>query len=87
MKDNYQNLFQDYTFKSGVHVKNRLMMAPMTTFSADEKIMFHKKNLIIIKNVQMELVQLLRHVHMFRKMEKALMVKWALTMMVQLKAI
>ncbi|MFF2449410.1 NADH-dependent flavin oxidoreductase [Neobacillus sp. NPDC058068] len=36
MKDNYQKLFQDYTFKSGVHVKNRLMMAPMTTFSADE---------------------------------------------------
>ncbi|WP_342782139.1 hypothetical protein [Psychrobacillus soli] len=36
MKANYQNLFQDYTFKSGVHVKNRLMMAPMTTFSADE---------------------------------------------------
>lgn len=36
MKDIYQNLFQDFTFKSGVHVKNRLMMAPMTTFSADE---------------------------------------------------
>ncbi|MDR7075776.1 2,4-dienoyl-CoA reductase-like NADH-dependent reductase (Old Yellow Enzyme family) [Neobacillus niacini] len=36
MKDNYQKLFHDYTFKSGVHVKNRLMMAPMTTFSADE---------------------------------------------------
>lgn len=36
MKDNYQNLFQDFTFKSGVHVRNRLMMAPMTTFSADE---------------------------------------------------
>lgn len=36
MQDNFQKLFQDYTFKSGVHVKNRLMMAPMTTFSADE---------------------------------------------------
>ncbi|MEH7122661.1 NADH-dependent flavin oxidoreductase [Bacillus sp. JJ1773] len=36
MKNNYQKLFQEYTFKSGVHVKNRLMMAPMTTFSADE---------------------------------------------------
>jgi 2,4-dienoyl-CoA reductase-like NADH-dependent reductase (Old Yellow Enzyme family) len=35
MKSNYQNLFQDFTFRSGVHVKNRLMMAPMTTFSAD----------------------------------------------------
>ena len=36
MKEQYQKLFKDYTFKSGVHVKNRLMMAPMTTFSADE---------------------------------------------------
>jgi len=36
MKNNYQNLFQDFTFKSGVHVRNRLMMAPMTTYSADE---------------------------------------------------
>ncbi|MEH7385925.1 NADH-dependent flavin oxidoreductase [Bacillus sp. JJ1521] len=36
MNNKYQHLFQDYTFKSGVHVRNRLMMAPMTTFSADE---------------------------------------------------
>lgn len=36
MKTKYQHLFQDFTFKSGVHVRNRLMMAPMTTFSADE---------------------------------------------------
>ncbi|RDW19815.1 NADH-dependent flavin oxidoreductase [Oceanobacillus chungangensis] len=35
MKSNNTALFQDYTFKSGVRVKNRLMMAPMTTFSAD----------------------------------------------------
>ncbi|WP_343206506.1 NADH-dependent flavin oxidoreductase [Bacillus sp. B15-48] len=36
MMENVQNLFQDFTFKGGVHVKNRLIMAPMTTFSADE---------------------------------------------------
>lgn len=36
MKNNYAKLFKDFTFKSGVHVRNRLMMAPMTTFSADE---------------------------------------------------
>ncbi|WP_298828952.1 NADH-dependent flavin oxidoreductase [uncultured Planococcus sp.] len=35
MKEKYQHLFQDFTFKSGVGVRNRLMMAPMTTFSAD----------------------------------------------------
>lgn len=34
MKNNYQNLFQEFTFKSDVKVRNRLMMAPMTTFSA-----------------------------------------------------
>ena len=36
MKETHQKLFKDYTFKNGVHVRNRLMMAPMTTFSADE---------------------------------------------------
>lgn len=36
MSREYKNLFQDFTFKSGVHVRNRLMMPPMTTFSADE---------------------------------------------------
>lgn len=36
MNSHYQNLFNDFTFKSGVHVRNRMMMAPMTTFSADE---------------------------------------------------
>lgn len=34
--NNAHKLFQDYTFKSGVHVRNRLIMAPMTTFSADD---------------------------------------------------
>lgn len=28
-------LFNDFTFKSGVTVRNRILMAPMTTFSAD----------------------------------------------------
>lgn len=37
MKSKYQNLFQDFTFKNGVQVRNRLMMAPMTTFSADNR--------------------------------------------------
>src|SRR6478672_8799610 len=45
MKDNVQKLFQDYTFKSGVHVRNRLMMAPMTTFSADENDYVSKEEL------------------------------------------
>ena len=51
MKETHQKLFQDYTFKSGVHVKNRPMMAPMTTFSADEndyvsqeELNYYKKN-------------------------------------------
>lgn len=36
MNNQYKPLFQEYTFKSGVNVKNRLMMAPMTTYSADK---------------------------------------------------
>lgn len=36
MKSNYEHLFEDFTFKSGVQVRNRLMMAPMTTFSSDK---------------------------------------------------
>lgn len=36
MKTKYQYLFEDFKFKSGVQVRNRLMMAPMTTFSANE---------------------------------------------------
>lgn len=32
----HEKLFKPYTYKSGVEVRNRLMMAPMTTFSADE---------------------------------------------------
>ena len=31
------NLFKEFTFKSGVTVRNRIMMAPMTTFSADSQ--------------------------------------------------
>ncbi|WP_338471673.1 NADH-dependent flavin oxidoreductase [Niallia sp. XMNu-256] len=37
MKSNYEDLFQDFTFKSGVQVRNRLMMAPMTTFSSNQE--------------------------------------------------
>ncbi|TVX92420.1 NADH-dependent flavin oxidoreductase [Paenibacillus agilis] len=36
MSKRYERLFQNFTFNSGVQVRNRLMMAPMTTFSADQ---------------------------------------------------
>ena len=53
MKSNVQHLFQDFTFKNGVHVWNRLTMAPMTTFSADSNDYVSQEDLIIIKNAQM----------------------------------
>jgi len=31
----FSALFQPYTFRSGVHVRNRLVLAPMTTWSSD----------------------------------------------------
>lgn len=36
MNKNYDPLFQPFKFKSGVELRNRLIMAPMTTFSADD---------------------------------------------------
>lgn len=35
MKEIYKPLFEPYTFKSGIQLKNRVVMAPMTTFSAN----------------------------------------------------
>ena len=61
------------------------MMAPMTTFSADENDYVSQEELDYYKNVQMVLERLLPHVPMFQKMVKVSMVKWALIMMVQLK--
>ena len=34
MKKAYEQLFEPFTFKSGVSIQNRLLMAPMTTDSS-----------------------------------------------------
>ncbi|MGV2940219.1 NADH-dependent flavin oxidoreductase [Mesobacillus sp. LC4] len=36
MNDKYQPLFDSFTFKNGINLKNRLVMAPMTNFSSNE---------------------------------------------------
>ncbi|WP_017728826.1 NADH-dependent flavin oxidoreductase [Halalkalibacterium ligniniphilum] len=36
MNANYKQIFQPFTFRSGVEVKNRVLMAPMTNFSSKE---------------------------------------------------
>jgi 2,4-dienoyl-CoA reductase-like NADH-dependent reductase (Old Yellow Enzyme family) len=36
MKEQYKQFFESFTFKSGIEVKNRLVMAPMTNFSSNE---------------------------------------------------
>ena len=35
MKEVYKPLFEPFTFRNGVQLKNRIVMAPMTTFSAN----------------------------------------------------
>ena len=35
MKEVYKPLFEPFTFRNGVQLKNRVVMAPMTTFSAN----------------------------------------------------
>ena len=35
MKEAYKPLFEPFTFRNGVQLKNRIVMAPMTTFSAN----------------------------------------------------
>ncbi|MBT2601476.1 NADH-dependent flavin oxidoreductase [Bacillus sp. ISL-53] len=37
MNQKYEKIFQPYIFPSGVEVKNRIMMAPMTTYSSDDQ--------------------------------------------------
>lgn len=37
MNQKYEKIFQPYIFRSGVEVKNRIMMAPMTTYSSDDQ--------------------------------------------------
>ncbi len=36
MNQKYEKIFQPYKFSSGVEVKNRILMAPMTTYSSDD---------------------------------------------------
>ncbi|MGO4538514.1 NADH-dependent flavin oxidoreductase [Paenibacillus sp. 2TAB19] len=36
MKEQYKPLFESFTFKSGVQIKNKIVMAPMTNFSSLE---------------------------------------------------
>ncbi|NKE06922.1 NADH-dependent flavin oxidoreductase [Mesobacillus selenatarsenatis] len=36
MNDKYKPLFDSFTFKNGINLKNRLVMAPMTNFSSNE---------------------------------------------------
>ena len=36
MKQKYEKIFQEFTFSSGVKVKNRIMVAPMTHYSSEE---------------------------------------------------
>ena len=45
MKESYKPMFEPFTFRSGVTVKNRIMMAPMTNYSSDENDMVSAEEL------------------------------------------
>ncbi|MBM7541958.1 NADH-dependent flavin oxidoreductase [Amphibacillus cookii] len=49
MNEKYKSLFEHFTFKSGVNIKNRLFMAPMTNFSSDDKGMVTDEELAYYK--------------------------------------
>lgn len=49
MKETYQSLFEGYTFKSGVKLKNNLLMAPMTNYSSQENGMVSDEELAYYK--------------------------------------
>ena len=44
MKQKYEKIFQEFTFPSGVEVKNRIMVAPMTHYSSEEMGKFLKES-------------------------------------------
>jgi len=36
MNTKYSNLFEPFTFRNGISIRNRVVMAPMTTWSAND---------------------------------------------------
>ncbi len=36
MNEKFKELLSPYTFKNGIELKNRVIMAPMTNFSSDD---------------------------------------------------
>ncbi|MED5121915.1 NADH:flavin oxidoreductase, partial [Priestia megaterium] len=50
MNEKYSDLFKSFTFKKGITLNNRVVMAPMTTWSSnddytvsDEELTYYKK--------------------------------------------
>ncbi|GAB7054245.1 hypothetical protein JCM16163A_09910 [Paenibacillus sp. YK5] len=35
MKEQFKPLFESFTLRSGIHLKNRVVLAPMTNFSSN----------------------------------------------------
>jgi 2,4-dienoyl-CoA reductase-like NADH-dependent reductase (Old Yellow Enzyme family) len=49
MKETYQSLFEGFTFKSGIKLKNNLLMAPMTNYSSQDNGMVSDEELAYYK--------------------------------------
>ncbi|OLO39320.1 NADH-dependent flavin oxidoreductase [Alkalihalophilus pseudofirmus] len=49
MNENYQSLFEGFSFKRGVNLKNRIVMAPMTNFASEPNGMVSEEELAYYK--------------------------------------
>jgi 2,4-dienoyl-CoA reductase-like NADH-dependent reductase (Old Yellow Enzyme family) len=49
MSSKYNPLFEDFTFKSGVRLENRILMAPMTNFASEENGVVSDEELVYYK--------------------------------------
>lgn len=85
MNKNYDPLFQPFKFKSGVELRNRLIMAPMTTFSADDNDYVSDEELAYYRSRSNEIGMIVTACAYVSNLEKDFMDKWRLTMMKQLK--
>ncbi len=51
MNSKFEVAFKPFTFRSGIEIKNRIVMAPMTNTASHEMVRFQMKKLPIIMSV------------------------------------
>lgn len=49
MNSKYNQLFQPFTFKNGITIKNRVVMAPMTTWASNDDLTISNEEVSFIR--------------------------------------